>query len=384
MPGIEGKPLFGVGVHRLESVRAAYAIAIPARNEQDRIAACLDACAASMRASGVDGMILLLVNNSTDATARRAAAWARHTPIAIDIVALDLPQDEAHAGGARRRALQLARARIAATGALFTTDADSLPSRDWIGCSLAALAAGAAIVCGKVELDPAEFARLPAHVTAMGDIEDRYRRATQELNARLDPDPLNPWPHHAQMSGAAIALAAAAYDRIGGAPLIPVGEDRALVQLGLRHDLPVRFCEQARVLTSCRLDGRAKGGMADTILSRFEADDYLCDEALEPADRTLMRARLRADLRRLHQAGIAPPHLLRRAGLDETQQADALAQRSFGALWDRVERHSKLLQRTPFYWSELERELPRLLAMLACVQPRAVATPLLNLQAAAS
>lgn len=382
MTGFERKSLVGIGSHRLESVKTSYAIAIPARNEQDRIVACLDACARSMQAAGESGLILLLVNNSTDATASRAAAWARHNAVAIDIVALDLPPDEAHAGGARRRALQLARARIATSGALLTTDADSLPARDWVAASLAGLRTGA-VVCGKVELEPAEFARLPAHVTAMGAVEDRYRRATQELNARLDPDPHNPWPHHGQRSGASIALTAQAYDTVGGAPLIALGEDRALVQLALRHDLVVRYCERALVVTSCRLDGRAQGGMADTIASRFDVDDYLCDDALEPAEPTLLRAQLRADLRHLHRSGIAPAHLLRRARLDEAQQAEALAQETFGALWDCVERYSPLLQRAPFYWRQMQAELPRLLALLEATQMPVQDRPL-NVQAAAS
>ncbi len=382
MPGFEEKSLLDAASRRFESVSTAYAIAIPARNEQERISACLDACARSIQAAGQDGAIVLLVNNSTDGTADRALAWARGKDVDIEIVDLDLPAEESHAGGARRRALQLARRRIAPSGALLTTDADSLPTRDWVGASLAGLRDGASLVCGQVELDRDELARLPARLLAMGVVEDRYRAAARELSARIDPDPANPWPHHGQASGASLAIAARAYDAIGGAPLVPVGEDRALVRLAIEHDLIVRYCDEAKVVTSCRLNGRATGGMADTIASRLDADDYICDEALEPAERTLVRATMRADLRRLHRLGAAPSHLLRRAGLDEAQRREALAQKTFGALWHVVERHSPLLRREPFYWSRMESELPGLLDLLAQATLRSPAPS--AIQAAAS
>jgi hypothetical protein len=50
-----------------------------------------------------------------------------------------------------------------------------------------------------------------------------------------------------------------------------------------------------RVAASCRLEGRAKGGMAGALRARAERADYLIDEALPPA-RSLIDAAIRGDL----------------------------------------------------------------------------------------
>lgn len=348
----------------------AYAVAIPARNEEDRIVGCLDACWKSMTGCALPGLIVLLVNNSRDRTASRAAQWSRLRATPVEIICAEIPPAYAHAGGARRAALDSARRHVRADGALLTTDADSRPDCAWVGANLAALDCGAALVCGKVELDPMEFARLPSTVVEMGEIEDIYRRATLELISLLDPDPANPWPHHGQASGASLAISVGAYERIGGAPMIAVGEDRALARRVLEHDLAVVHSDRARVVTSCRLDGRARGGMAETIASRLCATDYLCDEFLEPPDQTIRRTSLRATLRRLSHRRHSTRELLRRAGLSTEQQDDALALDSFGAFWGTVERSSPILARRPFFWSAMRAELPRLLALLANARMR--------------
>jgi hypothetical protein len=55
------------------------------------------------------------------------------------------------------------------------------------------------------------------------------------------------------------------------------------------------------VVTSCRLDGRAAGGAADTMRQRRDMPDAECDADMEPALLTLRRAIMRGLLRRAWQ-----------------------------------------------------------------------------------
>lgn len=350
----------------------AFVIAVPARNEAERIVSCLEACHASVEAAGQPGRMLLLVNNSTDATAALAAAWASERDAALDIVEVVLPPEHAHAGAARGLALDLARRTVGPGGVLMTTDADSRPERGWAAANLRETERGAALVCGLVVPDPLEHARLPAVLGEMGAVEQAYLNASLELASLLDSDPFNPWPHHGMVSGASLAIPAGIYDRIGGMPTPPCAEDRALASRVRAHDLPVVHSEAARVITSCRTEGRARGGMADTIRARIGEADYPCDERLEPADRTFLRAAMRAEARRLEASGLPLGRLLALLGLDaeERRQAEAAAP-GFGAMWAFVEERSARLARRRLRHSEIAGELPHLLGLLARArQPR--------------
>ena len=150
-------------------------------------------------------------------------------------------------------------------------------------------------------------ALLPAALRRQEAREARYAALLDEMASLVDPDPHDPWPRHAAHSGASIALTLAAYRRVGGLPAVPVGEDRALFEALIRADMRVRHCPAARVIVSCRLDGRAAGGMADTLRRRLaEADAAPLDARLEPALDALFRLRCRRALRRL-RAGLPRP-----------------------------------------------------------------------------
>lgn len=341
--------------------KVAYAIAIPARDEERRVEHCLDACRRAMDGWSQNGIITVLVNNSCDHTARRALAWARRNARPLRLAECRFSAAEAHAGSARRAALDFARAHVTAEGWLLTTDADSQPAPDWIGANLAPLADGrAAMVCGFVDLDAAEFARLPSWIVERDAAEDRYRRTALELASLLDPDMLNPWPFHGIISGASLAMSVAAYDRVGGAPIVPCGEDRALVRRFLAHDLPVLYADAPRVVTSGRLDGRAPGGMADTIASRLAGEAHRCDEELESAHRTWFRASLRGRLRRSLRDQRQCDAALSEAALSREQMRTARTFTRFGQLWAFVEHASPRLTRRRMLWEEMMAELPRL------------------------
>jgi hypothetical protein len=278
-------------------------VAVPVRNEVERIGACLDALAAQ-EGAGPFGVVLFL-NNCTDGT--RAAVERRTWPMPLRVVVQDFAG--AHAGWARREAREAAARWLeeggaeGACGTLLTTDADSRVPPDWIARCRAGLAAGADLVAGRIALDADEAARLPAALHARGRREGAYEARLIEIEARLDPDPHDPWPRHWTHSGATLAVRLDAYRAAGGMPAVPVGEDRAFVARLAARDARLRHDPAIVVVTSGRLDARAPGGAADTMRLRCAEPESPCDARLEALPRAVLRVLWRRRLRRLHAAG---------------------------------------------------------------------------------
>ena len=189
-------------------------IAIPARNEESYIADCLKALA---RQSGPRRYgVVLLLNNCTDQTSAVIRGLGPQLPMPVLAIETTLPAKFANAGMARRLAMEAA-ARIAAPDAvLMTTDADGQVYPDWIAANLDALHAGAQVVAGRTELDIADAARLPQRLRDDDEKECGYDRLLDEIHAKLDPDPADPWPRHTEHSGASIAVTLDAYRKSGG------------------------------------------------------------------------------------------------------------------------------------------------------------------------
>ena len=201
------------------------------------------------------------------------------------------------------------------------------------------------------------------------------------MAALIDPDPHDPWPRHAAHSGASIALTLAAYRRVGGLPAVPVGEDRALFEALVRAEMRVRHCPAARVVVSCRLDGRAAGGMADTLRRRLaEADAAPLDAGLEPALDALLRLRCRRALRRL-RAGMPrtgdPLRLALALGLQPALLADIARLPRFWQAWDALQTAAWPLQRRRLLRAgALGAEIGRATAILRALRSaRAVLSP---------
>ena len=171
---------------------------------------------------------------------------------------LDCLPAVAHAGSARRAAMDLAEAwlveRGGRDGVILTTDADSQVAPNWIAENLAAFEAGAEAVLGRIDLDE-EGANLPEALHRRGALEDTYERLLTELSWLLDPRDHDPWPHHATISGASLGVTRTAYCRVGRLPRVPLGEDKALIALLSRHDARIRHCPTAHVITSGRTEG---------------------------------------------------------------------------------------------------------------------------------
>jgi hypothetical protein len=287
-------------------------VAISARDEAAHIGACLDALARQIDVAGAplppgSFGILLLLNNCRDETAVIAARCAETMAFPLRIVEWELPLSHANARAARRLAMDAAAGWLMAGdkagGAILTTDADSVVASDWVFRHRDAFGLGVDAVAGLVIDEPDEHRRLPTALTHRGWLEDRYGELLTELRSRLDPETSDPWPRHAMASGASLGVTLAAYRSVGGVQLQPLGEDRALLQALEHRDAWIRHCLATQVTTSCRLDGQAKGGMADTIRQRIADPNAFCDEALEPVLYAIHRDYWRGSLRRQHALG---------------------------------------------------------------------------------
>lgn len=338
-------------------------VAIPAKDEADRLPACLGALTSQTDENGralPEGVygLMFFINNSRDESAQIVRQLALETTVPIRVVEARLPQNSSHAGGARRAAMDLAEAWMdegsTPDGILLTTDADSRVAPDWISANLNAFAQGAEAVLGHISLDE-EGEHLSPALHARGKLESVYEDLLNELAARLDPQDCNPWPHHSTISGATLALTRSVYRRVGGMPEVPLGEDKALIRELRRRDVRIRFAPEVSVVTSGRTFGRAPGGVADTLRLRNEDPRAICDEALERCSSAYRRALWRGRLRRAGLAN-APrwPGLLH---VPANEVRRALSAFAFGEAWELIEQASPALARKPLAPAELPREI---------------------------
>lgn len=339
-------------------------IAIPVRNEERHLDACLNALVSQTHAPDE---IVLLLNNCTDGSHEICRSAQKKYPC-MTIVVCRLEDYEASAGEARRRTIDHA-LRLAGDGVVLTTDADSVVPATWVADNLAGIAEDTDCVCGMAVLDREacsgdrkRLERDAAHETLLLGLQD-------EIKAMIDPDPCDPWPRHEQHSGASIAVRAAVLRRIGGVPRVVSGEDRALVAKLASLDARIRHAPDIKVRVSGRLHGRAAGGMAETMRRRLHCPDQLTDEMLEPTvdayRRVLTRARLR-DLRDLRHGDTGAPALDRVATDLLIPPVTVRAARDaphFGAAWNIVQHASPMLRRRRVAFAELARETRQALVL---------------------
>jgi cellulose synthase/poly-beta-1,6-N-acetylglucosamine synthase-like glycosyltransferase len=348
-------------------LRAGFIVAIPVRDEEERLPACLRALARQRDRLGQAippalVRVVVFANNCTDRSAGLARKLGAGLSLDIRVVEDRLPSATAHAGNARRAAMDLAEAWLVEAGekdgVILTTDADSQVAPNWIAENLAAFAAGAEAVLGRIDLDE-EGARLPEALHRRGELEDTYERLLTELSWLLDPLGHDPWPHHATISGASLGVTRTAYCRVGRLPRVPVGEDKALIALLSRHDARIRHCPTAHVITSGRTHGRAPGGVADALAIRSREPDAFCDEALEPFRVAFARAAWRGRLRRRHRAGrlALDQDWAAKLGISPREVNDIIQETAFGAAWGAIEDRSPLFARRLLRPTELPEQI---------------------------
>jgi glycosyltransferase involved in cell wall biosynthesis len=326
-------------------------VAIPVRDEEERLGACLTALA---RQTVPADEILVLLNNCRDGSLDVAHTFAARMGN-LTIMECNLEGHAACAGEARRQVLIEAAAR-AGDGVVLTTDADAVVPPDWLLRNISEIAAGAEAVCGRAVIDPVEAAALPQRLHEAQALEQACRAALDRMEAAIDPDEADPWPRHQENSGASIAVTTAALARAGGPPAVGLSEDRALIAALGRVDARIRHAPGLAVTVSGRLDGRAAGGMADTICRRLAATEAWADDALEPAIDAYRRALARARLRRLWAGERGAQALGADLLIGAPAIREALDAPYFGIAWARVQALSPVLARRRVAVTELARE----------------------------
>jgi glycosyltransferase involved in cell wall biosynthesis len=334
-------------------------VAIPVKDEEGRIDACLQALA---RQTVPIAKILLLLNNCTDGTAAIAHEAAGRIP-GLRVVEVELEAGLASAGEARRVALQQAVRLAGEHGVIVTTDADCVPKRDWIAKNLRDINHGADVVCGIASVGGEDDATIPTRLHFDLVRESLYAALIDEILALVDPDPADPWPRHQHDSGASIAMTAAILRKAGGAPHVPHGEDRALIQRFRTVDAKIRHAPDIEVQVSGRLEGRAKGGMAEALRRRAHRLDELTDAAFEPAVDAYRRALARARLRAIRRGGQGGAALAEDLLVHPARLAAALQAKHFGAAWEIVQRMSPVLQRRRVKFAGLAGETRQAMAL---------------------
>ena len=306
-------------------VPSSLVVCVPARNEAERLPRLLDALARQTRQHFI---VVIALNNTNDGSREAIAlSCTRNPELRVFVDETNFAAPEAHAGSARRRAMDIAADLAGPEGLMLTTDADTRPPPDWIAQNLAAMVRGLEMVGGRIVIDESE--RLPDQIAAMIRLADLYWARVREIEDAINPLPWDLPPRHGDHTGASLCLTVSAYRRCGGIPAIRSGEDRALVQAVLRQGGKLAHPAGIWTRVSPRIDGRATGGMADHM--RRLQTDSLSNSAVMMPSFAQWRARAEWRRARLAEGGVALIADLE-DGLPPMQDDVALTAEMFGAV----------------------------------------------------
>ena len=209
-------------------------ILIPAHNEEDLLAECLQAalCAAQHELLRGESVVVLVVLDSC--TDRSCEIVQRYPVHSLSIEARNVGQ--ARAVGAKF---------LLALGVrwISCSDADSRVAQDWL---VAQLSLGVDAVCGTVTVET-------WHDSFDESAQIRYHQHYQAQDG------------HRHIHGANLGISADAYRRAGGFEPLACHEDVQLVRQLERCGANIAWSHRPQVLTSARLDSRARGGFGDYL-----------------------------------------------------------------------------------------------------------------------
>lgn len=212
------------------------AVIVPAHNEQEFLAPCLQAIARAAYCTDLHGEAVLTVA-VLDSCTDDSEIIARRLGVQILVVQARNVGKARHAGAVH--------ALAAGARWLAFTDADTRVSPKWLSSQLALADAGADAVCGTVDVDTFDL---------YGD-----GMAAHFANTYTDCD------GHRHVHGANLGVSAAAYLRVGGFAALASSEDVALVEALARDGAHIAWSAAPRVTTSARRDFRAPGGFGQTL-----------------------------------------------------------------------------------------------------------------------
>jgi hypothetical protein len=121
-------------------------------------------------------------------------------------------------------------------------------------------------------------------------------------------------------------------------------------------DAKIRHAPEIAVRVSGRLQGRAAGGMAETLRNRIKIREIWCDSRIEPATDAYRRALAKAGTRAAWRGELPASALAQDLLCNPDSIRAALRGRYFGAAWARVEAISPVLKRRRVPVADLARE----------------------------
>ncbi|KQP76257.1 glycosyl transferase [Methylobacterium sp. Leaf111] len=302
-------------------------VCVPARNEANalpRLIRSLDRQYGT--GDGACLRVVVLANNCTDDTVALLHGLERNAEIphlALRILEATIASSHAHVGTARRRALDAGAAWLeqegVTEGVLLSTDADAVAPADWVMANLRALR-NAEVVGGRLVLHGETPAADPRLAALHARIEE-YWVAVRHLEEVFDPPAHDPAPRHGDHVAASLALRADLYRHVGGLPMLPCGEDNALVARVRWHGGRVRHCPGVSIAVSDRRTGRVTGGMATEMLRRTRVVQGLETYSLPSAAHWRALIARRHRLARCFTDPAGPAAALRALGMTEADLA---------------------------------------------------------------
>ncbi|MFC3444001.1 glycosyltransferase [Sphingobium rhizovicinum] len=237
----------------------AACVCVPARNEAQHIGQLIEALA---QQTVQNFAAAICINNSSDATRATAMSAMRkiNARFHLHVFECEFEPGLAHAGSARRAAMDLGAELLSADGILISTDADCRPPEIWVEANLQHCATDH-IVGGRIELDELEADAMPA-IFSIRSRFDAYWAAVRAIEDAIDPVEWDMPPRHGDHTGASLALSVDLYRRAGGVPLISTGEDHALVDAAIAAGGRLVHPNVVWTRASARTAGRAEAGMA--------------------------------------------------------------------------------------------------------------------------
>lgn len=254
------------------------AVVVPAKDEEERIGACLDALAAQVGVEPSGYEVLVVLDGCSDNTAEVVAGRRlRHPNLALRVT----EGPSRGVGAARKLGMDVACARLVsvrspAEALIASTDADSVVAADWISAQLSLLESGAEAIGGRIELAGGGL-DLPSPVL------DWYKKQSRARYARVVSAGARMPQEHWQFSGASMSVTAEVYRRVGGLQDVRFLEDERFERTLEEAGVAILRSSAVRVTTSTRTNGRAERGLA-TDLSRA-AGRLLYDGGLQNARR---------------------------------------------------------------------------------------------------
>jgi cellulose synthase/poly-beta-1,6-N-acetylglucosamine synthase-like glycosyltransferase len=224
-------------------------VVIPAQNEEMTIEPCIRSVRGALAKASVENYwIVVVADHCTDRTVERAR---RALGSAGEVTEVSVKS----AGAARRegaaRVLRHWKNLSPSQIWLANTDADTYVSNNWIAVQLGFADEGVTAVAGIVHLEAGGLA------------------ATHEIyrNTYLT----SAEGTHTHVHGANLSVRADAYEDVGGWSNLALAEDHCLWARLRGRGWHVSSPVSSVVTTSARLEGRAKGGFAETLKACVEA-----------------------------------------------------------------------------------------------------------------